>query len=495
MGLDTTHPAQEAARAEGPARRWLFGLNVMAAVTLAAVLLAMVNYLGYRHYRRWDVSRSRFYRLSDKTLQVLASITGDVNAVVFFQPGHELYEDVRNLLKEYQYHCPLLNIEWVDPDRDLARTEALAAQYPVSSANVVVFDFGGRTRYVRDADMVEMDLSPVRWGEAPRMAAFKGEQQFSSALQSITQGRRPIVYFLQGHGERDTEDFARVNGYSDIARKIREDNMEIRILNLARAARVPEDCEALIIAGPRKEFAPPERDALKAWFDRKGNLLLMLDAMTRCGLEPMIASEWGVQLADDVVVDATRTLTGRELFVPEYPLHPVTAPLKKVTTVFYMPRSVEPVEDLNADSAGRPKAVPLAMCSISGWAETDLTQNPMKFDGGIDRPGPVGVAVAVERGGPIRLDLDLRPSRAVIVGDSDFVANGGMTGGNADFFLNALNWLVERETLLAIEPRPVREIRLIMTRRQLRGLFWVVVTGLPGLVAAAGLTVWLRRRS
>ena len=495
MDINVSQHAAAAARPPGAGRRLLFGLNAVIAVLLAAVLLLMLNYLAYRHYRRWDISRGGFYRLSEKTLQVLGGITGEVRVVVFFQPSHDLYEDVRNLLKEYAYHCPLLAIEWVDPDRDLARTEELASKYRVSEANVVVFDADGRVKYVNSSDLVEMDLTPLRWGETPRMTAFKGEQAFSSALQSITQGRRPIIYFLQGHGERDPEDFSRVNGYSEIARKIREDNAEVRMLNLGRDRRVPDDGDVLVIAGPRKALASAELEAVRAYLDRKGNLFLLLDAMTTCGLETMLRSEWGVELSDDVVVDGTRTLTGRELFVTEYPPHPITIPLRKVSTVFYLPRSVEPMDTASGETAGQPKLAPLARCSVSGWAERDLSQSPMKFDPGVDRPGPVTIAAAVEKGGPVRLDLDIRPARLVVIGDSDFVANGGMTGGNADFFLNALNWLVERETLLAIEPRPVQEIRLIMTRGQLRALFWVVVAGLPGWVALVGLIVWWRRRS
>ena len=58
-----------------------------------------------------------------------------------------------------------------------------------------------------------------------------------------------------------------------------------------------------------------------------------------------------------------------------------------------------------------------------------------------------------------------------------------------------MNWLAERETLMAIASKPVEEVRLVMTRRELRGLFWLMVAGLPGLVAALGMGVWLRRRA
>ena len=80
-------------------------------------------------------------------------------------------------------------------------------------------------------------------------------------------------------------------------------------------------------------------------------------------------------------------------------------------------------------------------------------------------------------------------------GDSDFVANGAMTGGNEDFFMSALNWLLEREELMGIASKPVEQNRLVLSRTELRMLFWVVVVILPGFIAMYGSLVWLRRRA
>jgi ABC-type uncharacterized transport system involved in gliding motility auxiliary subunit len=93
------------------------------------------------------------------------------------------------------------------------------------------------------------------------------------------------------------------------------------------------------------------------------------------------------------------------------------------------------------------------------------------------------------------MDVQIRPTRLVIIGDSDFVANGVMTGANADFFLNSLNWLLEREELMAIAAKPVEDNRLIMSATQLRALFWIVMAGLPALPALLGTLVWWRRRT
>lgn len=488
--------AKKSARRHGR-RKLAISLNTAAGLALAGLIVFMVNYLSYRHYVRMDWSRSGYYSLSDKTLGLLDSLTNEVHVVVFLTPEHDEYEDVRNLLKEYEYASNKIQVEYVDPNRDLARTEQLAMKFDVDllDAGVVVFESLGRTKYVKPNDIVEKDYSMTPYGESPTRSAFKGEQAFSSALQSISQSRKPIVYFLQGHGERNIESFDRFEGYSELAKVIRRDNIDLQTVVLGEMSALPKDMDALVVAGPQKRLSQPEVDLLARYIQENGRMLVLLDASATSGLEPML-KDWRIRLDDDVVVDGTRTITGRELFITDYGRHPVSQKFQGIMSVLYFPRSVMPIEAKEEDAtADRPRVTVLAQSSAAGWAESDLEQNPMKFDAGLDKPGPVPVAVAVERGPGPGIDVEIRPSRLVVFGDSDFLANDAASGGNTDFFMSALNWLLEREALMAIAPKPVEELRLVMTRDQLRMLFWLVVVGLPGIVGVFGAGVWLKRRS
>ena len=58
-----------------------------------------------------------------------------------------------------------------------------------------------------------------------------------------------------------------------------------------------------------------------------------------------------------------------------------------------------------------------------------------------------------------------------------------------------MNWLLDRKELMAIAPKPLEDVRLMLDRRQLRLLGWLVIGVLPGLVAVWGVLVWLRRRA
>src|SRR3977135_1910776 len=81
--------------------RLRIGLNVIMQIALLFFLVVMVNYLGFEHYRRWDLSRDQKYALSDKTKRFLETIKGKVRATVFFAPNNPIGPDVTALLTEY----------------------------------------------------------------------------------------------------------------------------------------------------------------------------------------------------------------------------------------------------------------------------------------------------------------------------------------------------------------------------------------------------------
>ncbi|HNX52723.1 MAG TPA: GldG family protein [Pontiellaceae bacterium] len=472
-------------------RLWIT-LSTGAALLLALVIALMVNYLSFRHYYRTDWSRAQLYNLSSKTTGLLESLDKPVSVTVFFQPGNVLYDDIHNLLREYQFHCSRLNIQWVDPDRDISQTEELAVKYKVTDPNVVVFDCGGRSKYVRADEIANINNA----SGIDRITSFKGEQAFSSAIQGVVQKTVPAVYFLTGHGERDITDFDRRTGFSGAAQLIERDNIAVKPLLLSTVKQIPADCSALIVAGASQSMSKSEADLISVWLRRSGRLMVLTDAGQTSGLEKLI-QEWGVRLRNDVVIDPDRTLTGREVYVSAYNRHSITAKLGTTAAIFHLPRSVEPdFTQTKTASADRPLVTALALSSKKSWAEAQPDQVPAKYDAGTeDLPGPVSMAVAVEKGDTTGLlDMQIRPSRLVVFGDSGFVSNSGLTGGDASFFMSALNWLLDREQLMAIPPKELDDTRLKLTREKIRFLSWSTIGVIPALAALLGTVLWFRRR-
>jgi len=484
-------------------RRLVISANVLVQIVLVLALVGMVDWLVWRHYARFDWTKSGYYKLSDKTKQVLGSLKEPVRVIVFLQPSGEreylqkVYEDARNLLNEFQFFGKTkLEIEYVDPQRDRARAEQLVDEYKVDLPNVVIFACGPRHKYVSLEDMVDFDSQGLG-DEGYRVKAFKGEGAFLGAIQTVTEETPPTVYFLTGHGERDPDNFNQRDGYSTLATYIKRDNITVARWNLLEKQTLPTDAAAITIAGPRKPFTAAELNALDDYLKDHGRLFVMLDPRQKTGLEDWL-KKWSVQIDDDLVIAKGGMLLGTELLVvdalgSEYAPHPITTKLQGVNTSFPYARSVRQRPQVEG-GADRPRVTELVKTPPAFWGETDLDSENSQFDPARDIHGPLPLAVAVEMGKPQGVEVDIGDTRMVVVGTSSFVDNSSLTGGNLDFFMNALNWLLKRPQLVAVGPKQPDEFRLDMSVDQVRTVYALSILGLPLAVALVGTAVWLRRR-
>ncbi len=475
-------------------RKFVFGLNSGLGIFLMLVLWGMVNYLGSRHYTREDWSSQQLTVLSEETTAILAEIQAPVRLMVFAGKDFRGRDELDDLLKEYQSRSRFIEVEQVDPQRDLGRSEEWIVRYGLAKTEQMIVQAGDRSEVIDLAAMVVMEPEATRpLGQDPRMVGFQGESLLTSALfRAIHPGPPPKVYFLTGHGEKDVNLFDAVpQGYSDIRERLERDHVAVHVLDLASGDGIPADCAVLVIAGPTTRISQPELDLIRRYMEGHGRLMVLLDVLQDGGLQPLL-QEYGIQLLPDMVVDPAQTLQGVDVHVTQYGRHAITRGMQGLRSIFIRPRSVLPVPNLS-QGADRPTYVPLLACSERGWAELSLDEEPIVFTDGIDQPGPIPMAAAVEE---IRGSSPPGPvTRLVVFGDSDFPSNWLRSGGGQQLFHNAVKWLLERDRLIAIPPKPVEEIRLAMNRQTLNRLLFLSVVVLPGCVVALGLAVaWRRRR-
>jgi ABC-type uncharacterized transport system involved in gliding motility auxiliary subunit len=83
----------------------------------------------------------------------------------------------------------------------------------------------------------------------------------------------------------------------------------------------------------------------------------------------------------------------------------------------------------------------------------------------------------------------------VVIGDGDFASNSFFPYmSNSDLVLASLAWLIGEERAPTMKP-PVEVLpTVVLTNRQVRGIFLFSVLVLPGLAVAIGGVVWWARR-
>ena len=95
------------------------------------------------------------------------------------------------------------------------------------------------------------------------------EQDITNALIKVLNPSKKKVYFLGGHGEKDTADSERT-GYSAIADALKRDNYEFDKLVLAQTNEIPADATVLVVAGPRTDLLEQEVPLLRDYLTQVG---------------------------------------------------------------------------------------------------------------------------------------------------------------------------------------------------------------------------------
>ena len=481
-----------------PGRRWKIGFDVVLRTALVLAVAVMVNYLGANFFRRFYLS-SQAQQLSTRTLSVVRTITNRVNVTLYFdtQDEENFYPTISALLKEYQSANPNIMVKTVDYVRagDAGAAQKIKEQYKLGSAtdkDLVIFDCGGHFRIAPGAALYQKKIEQIP-NENPnekelsfrkKPIAFNGEMMFTAMLLALEKPTPFKAYFLQGDGEPLLSD-ARDPGYLKFGAVLAENYITNEPLQLLGSDAVPDDCNLLIIAGPRTAFSPGELQKIDQYLAQGGRMFMLFNyPSVRTGLEPILA-RWGVNVVADVVQEPKNTSSGQDIIIYNFSSHPAVNPLTGLALQLILPRPVG-IVDLQNPPADAPKVDAL----VSSSPQSTLMHNPAAA------PRSYPLMVAIEQKTVPGVANPRGTTRIIVAGDSSFLNNRQIESlANRDFAGYAVNWLLDRTVLLeGIGPRPVTEFRLTMSRDQQQTVRWLLLGALPGGVLIFGWLVWLARR-
>jgi ABC-type uncharacterized transport system involved in gliding motility auxiliary subunit len=462
-----------------------YGAIASASVLIVLGILIGVNYLSTRQNKRWDLTTNKQYTLSEQTVNLLKGLDSPVKFVVFDRADQ--FDRFRARLTEYAAQSSKVSVDYIDPDAKPVE----AKQYNIERYGTVAVSYKGRN------ELVTSD----------------GEQDLTNGLIKVLNPQQHKVYFLAGHGEKDTGTSDR-GGYSGIADALKKDNFQVDKLILAQTNEIPMDTSEIIIAGPRTDLLEQETRLLREYMNKGGKLFVMLDPpdnLKQPTAMPNLTGllkDWGVTATNSVVVDVSgRTSVATVPAAgPPYPSHPITDRFQ-LLTMFPLARAMTPI----TENTTKP-AQSFVQTAQRSWAETNLgsLETPDALAPDTDKgdiTGPVSIAVAVSMPAPNAPDAkpasnaaktteEKKPeTRLAAIGDSDFAADAYLgVGGNKDLFMNTVNWLAQQENLIAIRPKEASDRRITMTATASNIVAWMSIIVIPALVFLTGAYTWWRRR-
>ncbi|AEP31358.1 GldG family protein [Brumicola nitratireducens] len=462
-------------------------LGVIIAIAVTSVtFIGLSNYLAANSELRWDVTKGKQHTLSANTIEFLGALEREVQLTAFFVGTPPKY--LQDLFKEYERTSNgFVTTEIIDPIEQVA----YAAKFGnvINSQEQKVIVQSGINR--KDVDFSQNPLS---------------EELLTNAIASASRVEK-TVYFLTGHGEYSTGNEDNT-GLSKFAQLLTDNNIISKPLMLGISQSIPEDCDVLIIAGPKSELSKNEEALIEAYLLAGGDALFLIEhtfvttpdktlsaeQLTKNPDLNSILNQWGLNVEADIVVDITNYV-GEDVGSPatkNYQRH--KAITEGLDYTFYIrPRSITLLEKRSPNI--KHAVIASTASTTNSWAETNRNLE-IRFDKGADTAGPVPFSYVVidEKNAANIKSGKTSDTRLIVFTDADFLTNVYIDQySNAQMGLNVVNWLLELDYKAFIGDKKMTVERLDLTSKQKRQVI-VILFFMPFSFLILGLVMWLRNR-
>ena len=435
----------------------------MRVVTISGLVLAIfifVEMVANRYSQRLDVTLGKDYTLSKQTEKVLKSLENDINFSVFYRMGDRA--ELEELFKNVAYFSPHIKFSLIDLDRYPGKAEV----YGVSSYGQTVVEYQGKKEIL----------------------GFPTENRIVNIILKLTHGVSKVVLFSKGHGERDI----RAN-YMDVSQALRNENYEVDDVLLMEESSVLENCSVLVIAGPKKDFLESEVPVLSQYLGSGGKVVILLEPFVTLPNLERFVREYRIIFDKDIIIDTKNKVFLGDPYaplIPYYAQHSLTHEMKS-SSIFFTARSLSLIDQKDESMS----VVPLARTSDKSWAKTNIDEikrQEISFEKDTDKRGPFITVAMVNINGA---EKEKTGGTLVCFGDSDFI-DAKFFGllGNADFFLNTINWLSKETDLISIRSSGFEYPYHYMSSIQGKWIFWIPVVIIPVVFLLIGVMLFIYRK-
>ncbi len=460
------------------------GYSVIATAIVLIIAIA-VNVLAGALPAGWtqlDLTIHQLLEISEQTKAIVSGLDTRVDVYWLAEGGAE---DVRveALLQRYEDLSSQLHVSKKDPNANAAFVEQyVTGEY---SNNCLVVVSGDRHLYVSNAEIFVYNYNDYSFMTGDVDITFEGEAALTRAISYVTSEDLPRIYALTGHGETELPESFR--------NAVAKQNMELTELSLLTVDAIPADADCVMLYGPASDISESEKEMLLSYLGKGGSLFLIADPAQdeagRPNLEALMAG-YGVTAQKGLLVEGDRDHYGLGYpycLLPDLKAHTITQPLidgrykvmlpiaQGLNVAEELPKGVTVTELLTTSDKSFSKTAGYAMSSYE------------KEEGDVD--GPFATAVAVEDS-----TTDAHIVYVASVGLTEDQADAQVSGGNQDFFINALGWMCEFEQSISIHTKSLNYEYLSMDSNAVTVMTVLVIAIIPVSYLVVGLIVFIRRK-
>lgn len=466
-------------------KKFKYGGYAALLTTIVIAVVVAVNLVVGQLGLKLDLSQNKMFSLSEKTINILKELKSDVKIIGLYEAGKE-NPMVKEILDKYKGKSSKIVVEYVDP----VLHPQFAKQYTkegqsLSQGSLIVVS-GGKHKIIDAYDLYNYDFNQQTFQQTPESLA--AEQRLTGAIMYVTSSKNPVVYTLEGHNEGAIP--------TDITKMMENENYTVNNLNLLTGEWKYENGDILLINSPKRDITNDELKKITDYMAKGGRTVILMDFLDSDmpNLQKLMNTYGlGVQRSAIFEGDTSKMIQNKLFLVPDQKDHDILNPLISSKMPVIVPYA-QPIEEIKVRK-GSIVIEPLLSTSNKAYAKKDPAKATTLEKESGDIAGPFNIAVAsTDKVDELKPEMN---SKMVVISssivlDPNFIQASGQA--NADFFMNSINWLVDKKENISISPKSlsVEPINIdVFNALVIAGLVVIVI---PLIIAGSGVTVWLRRR-
>lgn len=514
-------------------KRFKQGSYSSVLIVIVIAIIIIINMVAAQlpaQYAKLDITENKLYSIGDQTTQLLKSLSTDVDIYLICQEGKE-DDTIMQMLDRYKGASSHVRVSQKDP----VINPNFAKQYTdeTVSDNSLIVVSGDAYKYIPYSDLYvsEIDYSSYSY----QTTGYDGEGQLTSAIAYVTSDDLPKMYILQGHNEQAVT--------SSLSTRISKENITTETLSLLTMESVPEDCDILLINAPENDLSADEAQKVMDYLDNGGKVFMVSNYTgTEMPNYDSILEHYGLSRVDGIVLEGDANYYYPNVpnyLIPSLESHTITSPLKSANRFVILPSAqgitigdaprdgvtvseligtsdsayskvnvadVKTLEKEDGDIDG-PFALAVAVSeTINGSGENTDETSGETSDETVDSPESVAgetsdetmdSSESADSAGTDSAETETKEAQLVYVTTSGLLndsMDSAVSGGNYDFFMNAISWMSGETTSVSIDAKSLSYDYLVTTAgsANMWGIFLIAIV--PAAVLITGVVVWVRRR-
>jgi len=480
---------------------------VVAAVILLNVFTGM---LTERYFLRVDITETGLYTLSDEAAEFLGNISEPVDIVVLAEEStwlaNNAFSHIVSILQNYSATSGgRIRVQYVNPDLNtfdspfynntLSVLRDSHSELEDMEHNDIVFISSKRATRVFAGDLF-VNTFDQNTGRVVTVG-LQADQELVSALSYVLNESIARAVFVNNHQENS----------SDYLKFIFERSGYVyNEINLG-TDEIPEDTLILISAGPRRDFLSTEIMKLEQYLIDGGSVMILYDFSVRSlpTLDAFMA-QWGVSVDNKLIFDEAHTyipelgVIGAHVVQGAIPFTHTAEDITKnqIPLGVYLPRSLSTTW-VGGASGGFGLFPLIQTFSTSSYAKELIEGDNLSWEReSTDASGPFVLAYNVRR-------LTSNPqgdqvfANLIVAGagmfEDEFLGVYGESFFNTLFIAGLASDLNPFGDGVYIQSKQLYDSQMLVSSQGARNFLIYIVIGLPVLIIAAGVVVWLKRRN